>query len=787
MQGFILLIYNSFLHMPRIVELLIEHGADVNIACDSGATVLLYACYSDTYSICKILIENGADPNIIDENTGRTTLYCAVDNDNLNIMKLLIENNKKPFDFAKLTNKYDVLDDSGGYNAFLQACSHGHTDIIEYMIKIALQLKNHKYNNNHSLCLDLESKDKTGSNALLIACNFHQNVNFIEYLINDVFVKHVPKYKHINNNNNDNIDSLVQSKTRKKQNCLMYEAANGNLPVVKLFIEKYKCDINVTDNENNTLLHLCATNDHWQCAQYLVSIKEYNPNTVNKSQETPVMLAIQICYLKLCEIMCKDERVDITNFKNELGKDCLELAAFAGKTHILPLLFATTIKREKIKNWDGLEKCDKIFNNKMSEKLINAAKTRAFEGTVDLLQRVYKNAFLAKNFLLLEMILDYGNDGTNIAKTLIEYCDKAKIGQALANVVNEMIVNRDCVNDSLLLYAKLYDSQQTMKNIHTTMHDVLKASGSDGKNEKKQQDDNSEKEEKNERGYAWFKECILTSDMFGLPNNEEKSQLKEKEKEEKENNDHNNNNKVKLLFDDVVTTVIDKELVKQQLHIKDELKKLETEKESNGWKELRLIENEMFVEQGTQQQNVLLLPDPLLGENQKGEHGVQLKYNHSHLIKDVLTGFDAKSAYDNNIIGTELCIFANRSNSVFQHDCKNVFDNICNKAGINNKNYAFKNAQIKTLDRLQAKAANDYFDRNWPHTCHVIDLARCSIVLDISQDFVTVYTQFKTKLNSYGDISEVLVNADNAGGVDGVGGDYDELGMTNNGQSAMVI
>ena len=263
-------------------------------------------------------------------------------------MKLLIENNEKPFDFAKFINKYDVLDESGGYNAFLQACSHGHKNIIEYMIKIALQLKKHKYINNHSVCLVSESKDKTGSNALLIACNFNQNVNFIEYLINDVFVKHVPKYKHINNNNNDNINILEQSKTRKKQNCLMYEAVNGNLPVVKLFIEKYKCDVHVT------LLHSCTINDHWQCAQYLLSIKDFNLNTVNKSQETPIMLAIQIGYLKLCEIMCKDERVDITNLKNELGKDCLQLAAFSGKTHTLQLLFATIIKREKIKNWERL-------------------------------------------------------------------------------------------------------------------------------------------------------------------------------------------------------------------------------------------------------------------------------------------------------------------------------------------------------------------------------------------------------------------------------------------------
>ena len=39
----------------------------------------------------------------------------------------------------------------------------------------------------------------------------------------------------------------------------------------------------------------------------------------------------------------------------------------------------------------------------------------------------------------------------------------------------------------------------------------------------------------------------------------------------------------------------------------------------------------MFVEQGIIQQNVLFLPGPSSDQNQMGKHGVQLKYNESHL------------------------------------------------------------------------------------------------------------------------------------------------------------
>ena len=109
--------------------------------------------------------------------------------------------------------------------------------------------------------------------------------------------------------------------------------------------------------------------------------------------------------------------------------------------------------------------------------------------------------------------------------------------------------------------------------------------------------------------------------------NKEKNRLSQKKEKE------SNNNKVQLLFDDTVITVIGKELVKQQLHIEDGLEKLKTELESNRWKEL--YKNNTCC--------CIIFACSFIGQNQIGAR-VQLKYNESHLNKDVLAKFGAQSA-----------------------------------------------------------------------------------------------------------------------------------------------
>ena len=50
----------------KIIELLLEKGADVNIPDDSGITVLSYACELRCNDVVRMLVKNNVDPDASD-------------------------------------------------------------------------------------------------------------------------------------------------------------------------------------------------------------------------------------------------------------------------------------------------------------------------------------------------------------------------------------------------------------------------------------------------------------------------------------------------------------------------------------------------------------------------------------------------------------------------------------------------------------------------------------------------------------------------------------------------
>ena len=74
----------------EIAELLIEYGADPNVAANCGTTPLHYAAWHGRKGVTEILIECGADPNAAD-NDGKTPLHKAALKGYREVAKLLME------------------------------------------------------------------------------------------------------------------------------------------------------------------------------------------------------------------------------------------------------------------------------------------------------------------------------------------------------------------------------------------------------------------------------------------------------------------------------------------------------------------------------------------------------------------------------------------------------------------------------------------------------------------------------------------------------------------------
>ncbi len=73
-----------------MVNLLLEHGANVNFRSSDGSSVLLQTAYSADVMATRLLLDSGADPNL-SQDDGTTPLMAAVIVGNTDLVKLLLE------------------------------------------------------------------------------------------------------------------------------------------------------------------------------------------------------------------------------------------------------------------------------------------------------------------------------------------------------------------------------------------------------------------------------------------------------------------------------------------------------------------------------------------------------------------------------------------------------------------------------------------------------------------------------------------------------------------------
>ena len=193
----------------HIVQLLLDHGANVNATRKSDkTTALIVAAAKDHSQIVQLLFDHGVNVNAT-TTTGRTALIVAAAKGYNQIVQLLLDNGA---DMSEGTNSNET--------ALMNAVQHGHSHIVQLLL------------DNDA---DVNARTNSGETALYAAAKRDKTADIVQLLLD----------------NNANINT-----GNRQYQPLIAAATNESVAVLQLLIDR-GANTEVKDEEGRTALH-CA-------------------------------------------------------------------------------------------------------------------------------------------------------------------------------------------------------------------------------------------------------------------------------------------------------------------------------------------------------------------------------------------------------------------------------------------------------------------------------------------------------------------------------------------------
>ncbi|KAJ5067903.1 ankyrin repeat-containing protein [Anaeramoeba ignava] len=260
-------IENSF----EIVKFLVEKGADINVKNIWNETPLHLACQQKSFKIITFLIEKGADINLqtslVFNDKYLSPLHIACKKNSFNIVKLLIEKEAKiniktqeeetPLHFACQQNSFEIVKFLVEKGADINAQSIWN----ETPLHIACEQKNSieivKFLVEKGA--DLTLKTRTEETPLHLACQQENSLEVVKFLLEKGLDLLIEKGADIN------VKSDTYEQTALHFACYRKESLN----VVKLLVEK-GADINLQNSQNQSPLELSYHFKNFEVTKFLL-------------------------------------------------------------------------------------------------------------------------------------------------------------------------------------------------------------------------------------------------------------------------------------------------------------------------------------------------------------------------------------------------------------------------------------------------------------------------------------------------------------------------------------
>jgi ankyrin repeat protein len=202
------------------IQLLLRHGANINLQNHMGQTALHKASQCGHLDIVRHILSHGAHVDSLD-NDGSTPLHLAISEVNLEVVQLLLKHGAS----VNLQNHL-------GQTALHKASQRYHLDIVRLIL-------------DHGAGLNLQ--DNHGSTPLHLAAH-HSSQQVVQ-----LFLEH---------------GADVTLRNDKGQSTLHQASQRGHIDIIQLLLN-YDADVDAIDNDGSTALHLAIS--EWSLASSLLS------------------------------------------------------------------------------------------------------------------------------------------------------------------------------------------------------------------------------------------------------------------------------------------------------------------------------------------------------------------------------------------------------------------------------------------------------------------------------------------------------------------------------------
>ncbi|XP_066542268.1 protein TANC1 isoform X2 [Hoplias malabaricus] len=349
----------------EIVALLLEFGANVDIASESGMSPLTYAAAAGHLGLVSLLCKRGAKVDHVDK-SGQCALVHAALRGHPDIIQYLLEQQWNRED----QQHEHSLKSKALQQALIAASSMGHTQVVESI----LALKN-------KLVVQTDAHDTLWGETALTAAAGRGKMDVCVYLLEE--------------------GAQVQQVNRRGVCALFCAVRQGHWQIADVLLQ-HGADVNGSDKQGRTLLMVAACEGHLSTVEFLLS-KGASLTSVDKEGLTPLSWACLKGHKNVVQFLV--EKGAVIDHSDKNGRTPLDLAAFYGDADIVHYLVERGAVIEHV-DYSGMRPLDRAIGCRNTSVVVTLLKKGAKLGNAAWAMATSKPDIL---IILLQKLMEEGN------------------------------------------------------------------------------------------------------------------------------------------------------------------------------------------------------------------------------------------------------------------------------------------------------------------------------------------------------------------------------------------